>query len=243
MTRAITRSTAPNIIPLNSPSLPIVIPPIYGLKGVGFETFTGDGPISYWNSYVGVGQMGGKGNFSDPRIGLFIKQTPDLVTPKLRRAAGLPIEPAHAGASEGQFRSQGRERGKDCSRARPDAAHAISRRHFTDVLSGRDRQRAVPARSSRSRDGSRICRRGRQPASTGQRRCADSLQHAPYFHDGSAPDLPRGRQSLRCAVRARIDGPAEGGSCRVSEVAVARNGSPESEQRTERGATPFTLPP
>jgi hypothetical protein len=30
-----------SIIPLNSPSLPIVIPPIYGLKGVGFETFTG----------------------------------------------------------------------------------------------------------------------------------------------------------------------------------------------------------
>ena len=58
-----------NIIPLNSPSLPIVIPPIYGLKGVGFETFTADGAISYWNSYVGVGQMGGKGNFSDPRIG------------------------------------------------------------------------------------------------------------------------------------------------------------------------------
>ena len=35
-----------NLIPLNSPSLPIVIPPIYGLKGVGFETFTADGPIS-----------------------------------------------------------------------------------------------------------------------------------------------------------------------------------------------------
>ena len=27
-----------NLLPLNSPSLPIVIPPIYGLKGVGFET-------------------------------------------------------------------------------------------------------------------------------------------------------------------------------------------------------------
>src|ERR671912_166452 len=72
-----------NIVSLNSPSLPIVIPPIYGLKGVGFETFTADGPISYWNSYVGVGQMGGKGTFNDPRIGLFINQTPDLVTPKL----------------------------------------------------------------------------------------------------------------------------------------------------------------
>src|SRR5687767_3621571 len=72
-----------SLIALNSPSLPIVIPPIYGLKGVGFETFTADGPISYWNSYVGVGQMGGQGNFSDPRIGLSITQTPDLVTPKL----------------------------------------------------------------------------------------------------------------------------------------------------------------
>lgn len=32
---------------------------------------------------MGVGQMGGQGNFSDPRIGLFITQAPDLVTPKL----------------------------------------------------------------------------------------------------------------------------------------------------------------
>src|SRR5687767_3719866 len=71
------------IIPLNSPSLPVVLPPVYGLKNVGFETFTGDGPISYWNSYVGVGQMGGQGNFRDPRVGLDIRQTPDLVTPKL----------------------------------------------------------------------------------------------------------------------------------------------------------------
>ena len=58
-----------NIIPLNSPSLPIVIPPIYGLRGVGFETFTADGPIWYWNSYVGVGQMGGQGIFNDPASG------------------------------------------------------------------------------------------------------------------------------------------------------------------------------
>src|SRR5688500_2653491 len=41
-----------NLIPLNSPTLPVVIPPAYGLQGVGFETFTGDGPISYWNSYL-----------------------------------------------------------------------------------------------------------------------------------------------------------------------------------------------
>ena len=47
-----------NLLSLNSPSLPIVLPPIYGLKGVGFETFSADGPISYWNAYVGIGQMG-----------------------------------------------------------------------------------------------------------------------------------------------------------------------------------------
>src|SRR6188474_358023 len=63
-----------NLLPLNSPSLPIVIPPIYGLQGVGFETFSADGPISYWNAYVGVGQMGGHGNFSDQRLRVFIQQ-------------------------------------------------------------------------------------------------------------------------------------------------------------------------
>ena len=30
-----------NLIGLNSPSVPVVIPPAYGLKGVGFETYTG----------------------------------------------------------------------------------------------------------------------------------------------------------------------------------------------------------
>ena len=70
---------------LNSPSLPIVIPPIYGLKGVGFETFTRRWAHLVLESYVGVGQMGGQGTFHDPRIGLFITQTPDLVTQSCRR--------------------------------------------------------------------------------------------------------------------------------------------------------------
>ena len=46
----------------------------------------GDGPISYWNGYVGISQMGGQGNFSDQRIGLTITQKPDLIT---LEAAGL----------------------------------------------------------------------------------------------------------------------------------------------------------
>src|SRR5215207_9901483 len=62
---------------------PVLIPPAYGLRGVGFETYTGDGPISYWNNYVAVLEMGGHGSFSDPRLGISITQEPDLVTPKL----------------------------------------------------------------------------------------------------------------------------------------------------------------
>src|SRR5262249_9448890 len=30
---------------INTPSIPVVIPPAYGLQGVGFETFNGDGTI------------------------------------------------------------------------------------------------------------------------------------------------------------------------------------------------------
>src|SRR5687768_12772342 len=102
-----------NIIPLNSPSLPIVIPPIYGLRGVAFETFTGDGPISYWNSYVGVGQMGGQGSFNDSRIGLFINQSPDLVTPKLPALLEYQLSLRTPKPPAGSFDRDAAERGRE----------------------------------------------------------------------------------------------------------------------------------
>src|SRR5687767_500496 len=94
-----------NIVPLPIPPasalpVPVLIPPAYGLRGVGFETYTGDGPISYWNSYVGVSQMGGQGTFNDPRIGVFITQKPDRVTPKLpalldyQHSLSAPVPPS-----------------------------------------------------------------------------------------------------------------------------------------------------
>jgi hypothetical protein len=64
-------------------STPLVLPPAYGLLGVDRETYTAEGPVSYWNAYVAVTQMHGQGNFSDPRLGVRIAQSPDLVTPKL----------------------------------------------------------------------------------------------------------------------------------------------------------------
>src|SRR3546814_18532530 len=51
-------------------SVPVVIPPAYGLAGVDSVVFTGDGPnLSYCNRYVAVTQLGGEGVFSDPRAG------------------------------------------------------------------------------------------------------------------------------------------------------------------------------
>ena len=177
------------LLSLNSPSLPIVLPPIYGLKGVGFETFSADGPISYWNAYVGVGQMGGQGTFHDPRIGLFITQTPDLVTPKLPALAGLSTEFAHAGASERQLQSTGRQPRQPAVPQRGGMRHLPPGAALYGRVERPHADGAVPARSRR--------RSARDPAyaartATGKYRTTPLRglwQHPPYFHDGSAPDL------------------------------------------------------
>jgi mono/diheme cytochrome c family protein len=178
-----------NIIPLNNPSLPIVIPPIYGLKGIGFETFTADGPISYWNSYVGVGQMGGKGNFSDPRIGLSIHQTPDLVTPKLRALLDYQLSLRAPTAPKRSLDDAAVRRGKRLFRNEAQCVTCHQSPHFTDVLSGPDPR--VPFLHDPAEVGMSPAYAAR--TATGKYRTTPLrglLQHPPYFHDGSAPDLP-----------------------------------------------------
>jgi mono/diheme cytochrome c family protein len=177
-----------NLLSLNSPSLPIVLPPIYGLKGVGFETFSADGPISYWNSYVGVGQMGGQGTFHDPRIGLFITQTPDLVTPKLPALLDYQLSLRTPEPPIGSFDRAAARRGKRLFRNEAGCATCHQPPNFTDVLSGPDRR--VPF----LHDPAEV---GTDPAyalrtATGKYRTTPLRglwQHPPYFHDGSAPDL------------------------------------------------------
>jgi hypothetical protein len=168
--------------------VPIVIPPIYGLRGVRFETFTGDGPISYWNSYVGVGQMGGQGSFSDPRIGLFIKQRPDLVTPKLRALLEYQLSLRAPKPPKGSIDWAAARRGRAVFRNEAGCNTCHQGPNFTDVLNGPNRRTPFlhdpaevgmdPTYASRS--------------ATGKYRTTPLrglLQHPPYFHDGSAPDL------------------------------------------------------
>ena len=179
-----------NIVPLpmNSPSLPVVIPSIYGLKGVGFETFTADGPISYWNSYVGVGQMGGHGDFTDPRVGIFISQSPDLVTPKLPALLDYQLSLKAPKAPKGGFDRVAAARGKNLFRDEAGCASCHQGPTFTDVLSSRDRRLPFLHHPSET---------GMDPAyaaksATGQYRTTPLrglIYHPPYFHDGSAPDL------------------------------------------------------
>jgi mono/diheme cytochrome c family protein len=178
-----------NLVPLATHSLPIVIPSIYGLKGVGFETFTADGPISYWNSYVGVGQMGGHGSFSDPRLGISITQTPDLVTPKLAALLDYQLSLRAPDPPRGSVDKEAADRGRQVFRNQAGCATCHQAPHFTDVLSGPDP--TVPFLHDPAEVGMDPGYAAR--TATGRYRTTPLRglwQHAPYFHDGSAPDLP-----------------------------------------------------
>ena len=178
-----------NLIPLNSPSIPALIPPIYGLKGVGFETYTADGPISYWNDYVGVTQMGGHGSFSDPRIGLSITQVPDLVTPKLPALLDYQLSLRAPKPAAGSFDREAADRGESLFENRAGCATCHRRPAFTDVLDGPDP--SVPLLHDPAEIGAEPVYASR--SATGKYRTTPLralATHAPYFHDGSAPDLP-----------------------------------------------------
>jgi len=158
---------------------PLEIPPAYGLADVKNETYTAEGPISYWNAYVAVTQMGGHGDFSDPRLGIDIHQTPDLVTAKLAplRAYQHGIPAPVAG------------------RASASAAAAHGQAVFaTDCQSchvggnGTDNNAGILHQPSETgMDGAYAARTAVKAYRTTPLR---GLRfHAPYFHDGSAATL------------------------------------------------------
>ena len=170
-------------------TLPVVLPSIYGLRGVGFETYTADGPISYWNSYVGVSQMGGHGTFVDQRIGLVIRQSPDQVTPKLEDLLAYQLSLKTPEPPRGSFARQAANRGRRLFRNEAGCASCHQGPTFTDVLNGPNRD--TPLLHDRNEIGTEPDYALR--SATGAYRTTPLRglwQHPPYFHDGSAPDLP-----------------------------------------------------
>ena len=45
-----------------------LIPPAFGLAGINLQTWTGWGSVAHWNALVAILEMGGQGNFYDPRL-------------------------------------------------------------------------------------------------------------------------------------------------------------------------------
>src|SRR5829696_6981596 len=167
---------------------PVLIPPAFGLKGVGFETYTGDGPISYWNNYVAVLEMGAHGSFSDPRLGISIVQEPDQVTPKLPELLRYQLRLATPPPPAGSFDQLAAKRGEALFKAKAGCASCHMPPTFTDVLSGPDP--SVPLLHDASEVGMDPLYAQRSATNKYRTTPLRALwQHPPYFHDGSAHDL------------------------------------------------------
>ncbi len=167
-------------------SKPVVIPPAYGLAGVGRITFTGDGSeIAYWNRYVSVVEMGGLGSFSDLRTGVKVTRgTVDRVSDKLPALQAYQLSLAAPDAPAGSFDAAAAARGKAVFEGQGRCSRCHSGATFTDANvtlhppSDSMAEPESPSYAARS--------------ATKQYRVTPlrgAWQHAPYFHDGSAATL------------------------------------------------------
>jgi mono/diheme cytochrome c family protein len=165
---------------IDGKSTPLVLPPAYGLAPVRNETYTAEGPISYWNAYVAVTQMHGRGNFSDPRLGIDIRQSPDMVASKLAALRAyqhsIPAPPPPTGSFDAAAADRGRTVfNSNCGRCHVGATN-------TDNNNG-----VLHAPSETGMDAAYAMRTANKRYRTTPLR--GLWQHPPYFHDGSAATL------------------------------------------------------
>ena len=171
---------------LNPTTSPVLIPPAYGLQRVGFETVTGDGPISYWNNYVAVTQMGGHGSFVDPGLDLDISQTPDRVTPQLPALLAYQLTLRAPAPPRGSFDRGAAQRGEEVFSGVAQCKTCHTPPPFTDVLTGPTLP-FLHAPSETGMDAEYASRSLTKMYRTAPLR--GIWQHPPYFHDGSAATL------------------------------------------------------
>lgn len=166
---------------IDGKSTALVMPPAYGLADVRNATYTGDGSISYWNAYVATTQMHGQGTFSEPRLGIDVRRSPDLVTPKLvalrdyQHALAAPRPPA------GSFDPEAAGRGRLLFNQNCAGCHVDG--NGTDNNDGGK----LHAAAEIGVDGTYAARSASKGYRTTPLRAL--WQHPPYFHDGSAATL------------------------------------------------------
>ena len=159
---------------------PLVIPPAYGLARIKNETYTAEGPISYWNAYVAVTQMGGQGNFSDPRLMIDVRHSPDLVTPQLLALRAYQHSLAAPRAAPASFSADAAKRGHSLFNKNCATCHVGGT--GTDNNSGK-----LHPPTDTGVDGAYAARTATKAYRTTPLR--GLWQHPPYFHDGSAATL------------------------------------------------------
>jgi hypothetical protein len=111
--------------PANTRSAATLIPPAFGLAGVNLHTWTGWGSVTHWNAFVANLEMHGQGTFYDPRLNDPVKfpiaaangfgnvrNTPDLITPKLADLHLFQLALSAPPAPEGSFDVAAAERGR-----------------------------------------------------------------------------------------------------------------------------------
>jgi mono/diheme cytochrome c family protein len=167
---------------IDGQNTPLVLPPAYGLAGVDRETYTAEGPVSYWNAYVAVTQMHGHGNFDDSRLGIHIAQSPDLVTPKLEALRDYQLSLSKPEPPAGSFDASAAQRGQTVFSGAGKCASCHTGTTFTDVNSG-----TLHAPAETGMDPAYAARTTQKAYRTTPLRAL--WQHAPYFHDGSAASL------------------------------------------------------
>ena len=167
-------------------SKPAVIPPAYGLAGIHSITFTGDGAeVAYWNRYVAVTQMGGLGTFDEPRLNLHITNgATDLVSDKLPALQAYQLSIAAPPPPAGSFDAAAAARGKVVFEGAGQCATCHSGALYTDANTmlhpPADSMAEPETPSYAARSATKLYRTSP---------LAGVWQHAPYFHDGSAPTL------------------------------------------------------
>ncbi|MEK7774248.1 MAG: hypothetical protein AAB307_07840, partial [Deltaproteobacteria bacterium] len=112
-----------------------LIPSIFGLSGVGLNSYTGMGSLAYWNAYEINTQMRGKGTFFDVRLSeearfpvsfrtgdWSIRNRPDVVTSKLAALNFFELAMPSPAPPAGYFDAGAAERGKAIFEGKADCA-------------------------------------------------------------------------------------------------------------------------
>ncbi|MGJ0484152.1 MAG: hypothetical protein ACR65R_06405 [Methylomicrobium sp.] len=112
-----------------------LIPPAFGLAGVNLHTWTGWGSVPYWNAFVAILEMHGKGTFFDPRLKDAVqfpvaakagfdnvRNNPDLVSSKLPALHLYQLALPAPAAPQGSFDPSAAASGKQIFEAKGKCA-------------------------------------------------------------------------------------------------------------------------